>query len=159
MLFHAPGQRLGELPDRSGEVLTSGGDVEICYVACSIGYGVGVFPDLRLDHLIPRERVTEAYLVRIAEGTRITEILLEFKWQNIVPASPFRGIRIFHTLKNLVQRKGIHRRIYVARLRAMLQARNLVLVSRKSGQCSIQLRYPRPERTSYISRVSRYLGR
>src|SRR5262249_9461320 len=58
-----------QVKGRTGQVLNSGEDVEIGYVACDLGFGVGIFPELALVHLIPKERLNEDYLVRLAEGT------------------------------------------------------------------------------------------
>jgi glycosyltransferase involved in cell wall biosynthesis len=57
---------------RQGALLLSGDDIEISFVACSLGLGVGTFPQLRLTHLIPEERVGEPYLTKIKEGTDIS---------------------------------------------------------------------------------------
>ena len=69
-----------QIVDRCGsQVLTSGGDVEICYVACDIGLGIGVFPELRVTHLIPRGRVAKDYLLKLVEGTALSEMLLAYE--------------------------------------------------------------------------------
>jgi len=57
----------------------SGEDIEMCYVACEHGNGMGTFPQLRLTHLIPKERVTVRYLLKVFEGTTISNLLLAFK--------------------------------------------------------------------------------
>src|SRR5262249_37614225 len=63
-----------------GALLLSGDAIEISFVACSLGLGVGTFPQLRLTHLIPEERVREPYLTKIKEGTEISNALLAYKW-------------------------------------------------------------------------------
>ena len=115
------------ISDRRGTDLASGGDIEIDYVACNIGFGVGVFPQLRLIYLIPAGRIEEDYLVRIAEGGLTSSFLLDFKWRQIVPASPFSGIGCLRVVRNVLQKKGIHRRMYFAWLRATLGARGIIL--------------------------------
>lgn len=54
--------------DRTGGLLISGGDDEFSWVAAEMGYGHGIFKDLRLVHLIPRGRVQPEYLKRISYG-------------------------------------------------------------------------------------------
>jgi glycosyltransferase involved in cell wall biosynthesis len=54
--------------DRRGSSLVSGGDNDIVGTALDLGYGVGRFVSLRLIHLIPKERLTLDYVVRLAEG-------------------------------------------------------------------------------------------
>jgi glycosyltransferase involved in cell wall biosynthesis len=117
-----------KINDRSGGMLTGGGDVEICFVACNIGVGVGIFPELRLTHLIPKERVAEDYLVKLAEGIGFSMDLLAYKWEKIVPTSYFSGRSGFlHVLKNLITLNGIQRRMYIAQVRSRLRARKIIL--------------------------------
>jgi glycosyltransferase involved in cell wall biosynthesis len=118
-----------KITDRRGTGLQAGGDEEICYVACNSGFGVGIFPELKLTHLIPRERVQEDYLVRIAEGGWTSDILMLFKWHQIVPKSPFVGLGPLRVVKGVLQKKGIHRRMYLASLRATMRARHILLMN------------------------------
>jgi glycosyltransferase involved in cell wall biosynthesis len=116
-----------KISDRNGNRLISGGDVEICFVACSIGLGVGIFPELKLIHLIPKERLDEDYLVRLAEGIGIAGQLLAYKWQNLLPVSPFASpVEVLLVLRNLLVRKGVRRRMYLASLRSRLRARTMI---------------------------------
>ena len=78
-----------KVSDRSGGALSGGGDVEISYVSCTLGLGVGIFPNLKLTHLIPKERVSEDYLVKLAEGLAGSAALLEYKWENVFPELSF----------------------------------------------------------------------
>jgi GT2 family glycosyltransferase len=111
---------------RRGTQLLSGDDVEICFVACSLGLGVGTFPDLRLTHLIPKVRVSEAYLAKIKEGTDISNALLAYKWLGIVPRSPFSLRSMVVLAKRLATTRGVHRRFHVAEWRATLNARRII---------------------------------
>ena len=117
-----------KITDRRGDALLSGGDLEIGFVACTIGLGLGIFPELKLIHLIPKERINEDYLIRLAEGLETSAIVLQYKWENIYPKSPIAGpVGLARVLKNLVSRKGIHRRMYMAGLRAKFRARSIIL--------------------------------
>ncbi len=57
-----------QLPDRRGEVLTSGGDNDIVFALLRRGWHVGYFPELSLTHLIPSARLAPGYLARINAG-------------------------------------------------------------------------------------------
>jgi glycosyltransferase involved in cell wall biosynthesis len=117
-----------KINDRRGGALSSGGDTEICFVACNIGLGVGIFPELKLIHLIPKERVSEDYLIRLAEGLGTSGDLVAYKWLRRFPVSPFAGrLGLFRVLENLLVRKGVHRRMYIAGLRSRLLARAIIL--------------------------------
>ena len=62
--------------DRSGASLNSGGDDEFSWVACEMGLGKGIFPELGLLHLIRASRVKQEYLLRLAEGIAFSHALL-----------------------------------------------------------------------------------
>jgi glycosyltransferase involved in cell wall biosynthesis len=61
---------------RSGGALLSGEDDEISWVACSMGYGKGLFVSLSLKHLISSNRVKKDYLLKIAKGHAFSRKLL-----------------------------------------------------------------------------------
>ena len=61
---------------RSGTNLTSGEDNDLAYTACDLGLGMGLFGRLRLTHLIPKERLTEEYMLRLAEAMSYSGYLL-----------------------------------------------------------------------------------
>lgn len=72
---------VGECPirktlGRSGGALLSGEDDEISWVACSMGYGKGLFVSLSLKHLISSNRVKSDYLFKIAKGHAFSRKLL-----------------------------------------------------------------------------------
>jgi hypothetical protein len=65
--LHDEGLRARML-DRSGQSLVSGGDNDLAACAIDVGLACGVMSSLHLTHLIPDERLTEAYLLRLIEG-------------------------------------------------------------------------------------------
>ena len=111
---------------RRGALLLSGDDIEISFVACSLGLGVGTFPQLRLTHLIPKERVREPYLTKVKEGTDISNALLAYKWLGIVPRSPFSLRSMLALVRHLATTRGVHRRLHLAGWRAALTARRII---------------------------------
>lgn len=76
LVLHATRKRSFQF-DRSGESLLSGGDNDLAARACDLGLGVGLIASLRLTHLIPPERFTEAYLARLAERIQFSSTLLD----------------------------------------------------------------------------------
>jgi glycosyltransferase involved in cell wall biosynthesis len=118
-----------QITDRQGKTLLSGGDVEICYVACSLGFGMGIFPELKLTHLIPKERISEDYFVTIREATGISNLLLAYKWRGVFPRSPFSVEGLLSVLKNILMNRGIDRRMYLADLRATIKATGIINAS------------------------------
>jgi hypothetical protein len=118
---------------RIGSALLSGDDVELCYTASKLGLGVGTFPELKVLHLIPKERISESYLVKIAEGTRISNILLDYKWFGTPARSPLSARGLLSLAKKILTTDGIHRRMHIANWRAGIMAGKL-LRSRVSAQ-------------------------
>ncbi len=62
--------------DRRGSVLNSGGDLEFSWIACELGLGKGMFPSLKITHLIDQRRVGKQYLLSIAQGHAFSDALL-----------------------------------------------------------------------------------
>lgn len=116
-----------KITGRKGRSLDSSEDLELGYVACDVGMGVGNFPELRVTHLIPKERLNAAYLVKLVEGIGTSTALVEYKWKGIVPTSPFAGLTgIPRVVRTALARKGIRRRMYFAELRSRLRAREII---------------------------------
>ncbi|MES2107459.1 MAG: glycosyltransferase [Bacteroidota bacterium] len=66
--------------DRVGDSLSSGGDNEINIHILRQGYCVAYVPDLKIQHIIPEQRITRAYLSRLNyESSRSwAELLLRY---------------------------------------------------------------------------------
>jgi glycosyltransferase involved in cell wall biosynthesis len=73
--------------DLHGRGLAYGGDTDIAYIGCSIGFGMGVFPELKITHLIPEERCTLPYLLRNLEAHAYSEVLHHWVTTGIIPAA------------------------------------------------------------------------
>jgi GT2 family glycosyltransferase len=127
-----------QMTSRKGKkILMCGEDLEICYVACKLGAGMGIFPQLKLTHLIPKERVSKEYLLKLYEGTRASIMLLIYKRTGIVPQFPERPWGLLGVLKHLVAKRGIYRHMYLANVRATFAARRVIFAARraiKNGQ-------------------------
>jgi hypothetical protein len=74
--LHENGQR-GFQFDRTGDSLLSGGDNDLAACACDLGLGVGLTAALKLQHLIPPERLSVEYLARLAEGIHYSAVVLD----------------------------------------------------------------------------------
>jgi glycosyltransferase involved in cell wall biosynthesis len=122
-----------KLSDRKGNSLLSCGDVEISYVARHKGFGTGIFPELRLVHLIPKERLSIDYLLRIYQASGTSFHLLTYNWNGSFPSNPFRPRALVSMLKNCMTKHGLERRRYLADIRASIEARRLISASRAQG--------------------------
>ena len=119
---------------RRGTALLSGEDIEISHIACEMGLGTGVFPELTLTHLIPKERMSLAYLLRVFEDSETSRHVMTFKWRGILPNDPFRPWGLLSIVKNLALTSGLDRTRYLAGVRAAAKARRIIMASRAHGE-------------------------
>jgi glycosyltransferase involved in cell wall biosynthesis len=63
---------------RRGLSLSSGEDTDLAFSACDLGYGIGRFHCLKLIHLIPAERVSKKYLIRLHASFSVSNEVLAF---------------------------------------------------------------------------------
>jgi hypothetical protein len=115
-----------QITDRKGASLLGHGDYEICFVGCSLELGMGIFPQLRMTHLIPKERTSDEYFIRLLESSRASGQLLAHKWQNVRLQSPYSLRGAFSVIKNILTRRGFERRVFLAHLRGAQMARRLL---------------------------------
>jgi glycosyltransferase involved in cell wall biosynthesis len=115
-----------QITDRQGASLAGGGDTEISFVCCSHGLGIGIFPELKLTHLIPQHRVSEDYFARFVEGTCLSNYLLRYKWQHIIPQSPFSLKTLLSVLKTILLYRGVDRKMRFAWVRALAKAKRII---------------------------------
>ena len=86
VLRRASDPRLAAL-GRTGTSLASSEDIDLAFTACDLGLGTGRFPELRLLHLIPKERVELGYVLRLIENVIASQILMRSLRENL-PAPP-----------------------------------------------------------------------
>jgi glycosyltransferase involved in cell wall biosynthesis len=115
--LHESGKRSFQF-DRNGNSLLSGGDNDLAACACDLGLGIGLIASLKLTHLISRERLTEDYLARLAEGIQYSSTLLDSEYGVRTQRRTALG-RIADSLR-VARLEQPHRRI----LKAALRGRN-----------------------------------
>lgn len=81
--------RRGQL-DLCGDKRLASGDTDICYTGCAMGLGKGVFTSLHLEHLIPAERCTAAYLCKTAYDRGYSDVLHHVLLKGSLPVLPGR---------------------------------------------------------------------
>jgi hypothetical protein len=62
---------------RKGDSLSSSEDTDLAWTACDLGLGTGIFVQLRLTHLIPKERLTLGYFERLLNGVAASHVFLQ----------------------------------------------------------------------------------
>ena len=111
---------------RQGSSLLSGEDREIVFVSCAQGLGIGVFPELKMTHLIPEHRLSVDYMVRLVEGVALSLLLLDYKWRGMIPRSPLHLKALLSVLKAILLHRGFDRRMRFALVRACAKARRTI---------------------------------
>jgi hypothetical protein len=87
---------------------------------------MGVFPSLRVLHLIPARRLDDDYMAQIAHGITTSSMLLAFKWGGVIPDSPYSVISVARLFRHLLLSRGFTRRRAIARYRALITVRRLL---------------------------------
>ncbi len=118
-----------QITGRQGDSLASGEDKEIAHVSCARGFGIGIFPELKIRHLIPKHRISEDYLIRLAEGITLSDLLIDYKWQGkqLQFASDLGVLLRF--FKAILLHRGLDRRFQFAQVRAFAKARRIIETS------------------------------
>lgn len=76
--------------DPMGDQPGYGGDTDLSYTACSIGLGMGVFPQLRITHLIPARRCNLDYLLRNLEAHEFSHYMQHHAREGRFPDASLR---------------------------------------------------------------------
>jgi glycosyltransferase involved in cell wall biosynthesis len=78
---------------RTGDSLLGSEDTDICYSACRVGLGNGIFVALKLTHIIPAQRLEELYLLRLIESQTYSATLLRY-FEGMPVSRPSRAQRL-----------------------------------------------------------------
>jgi len=92
-------------------------------IACNLGLGMGIFPELRLMHLVPQERVSEDYILRATEGIQTGILMIEYKWRGTVPKSLLAPKALLLNIAKLLTKRGMERKMLLVSMRARSKAR------------------------------------
>ena len=110
--------------DRRGASLMSGGDTDMALTACDMGLGTGLFASLQLRHLIPSNRVTLDYLLKMREAhTFSLKILDSFRSRQTYRTSRLR--RAFDFVRAFLM-PGVQGKFRRASLRGDLKAQRVL---------------------------------
>ena len=77
--------RISKVLDRHGENLFSCGDDPFSWLSVGSDTGFGIFPELRITHLIPARRVRQDYLVRLVHGHTFSHVVLRYVVYGTIP--------------------------------------------------------------------------
>ncbi|WP_461789879.1 glycosyltransferase [Pedobacter sp.] len=108
--------------DRTANSLVSGGDTDMILTALDMGYGMAVFKSLKMQHIIPPERLTEHYLLKLMEGLKYSHIILSKLRGNQDIKYRYDFIDFVKNNYYLFRLKGRAKRFYKAKIRGESKA-------------------------------------
>ncbi|MBA3352292.1 MAG: glycosyltransferase family 2 protein [Blastocatellia bacterium] len=120
---------VNEILDRRGKELFCSGDDLFSWAASRMGKGFGVFPELRVVHLISAERLTTNYFLRLVYGWWLSESVLNYLMMGIEP----RRFSLERKARMLLSgaRSGVFEMRYkVAGARGQEQGRRMIVDNR-----------------------------
>ena len=88
--------------DRRGQRLFAGGDDVFSRAAAEVGLGFGVFPELRITHLISAGRLNQQYFFRLIHDHALSHGVLAYLLDGIQPG-PADLVRYVHLLLHAVK--------------------------------------------------------
>jgi glycosyltransferase involved in cell wall biosynthesis len=124
---------LRQMLGRTGRGLGSGDDSDLAFCAHDLGMGTARFISLQLVHLIPKERLTEDYIVRLNAGfARSGEVLHALRSNSLrhQDRPPMRQLRYLY---NLWKKKGMEKKIYRATEKERGQIRQQIAEALRNG--------------------------
>jgi glycosyltransferase involved in cell wall biosynthesis len=83
--------------DRKGDSLVSSGDTDLALVGCDLRLGTGLFASLNLTHLIPKWRLTEAYMAKMLREMMYSVAILAGKRGHKMPSTSW-GRRLWESM-------------------------------------------------------------
>jgi hypothetical protein len=120
-----PGVEIITILDRRGAQLFSGGDDLFSWVASSLGLAFGIFPQLKLTHLIGVSRVQQGYILRLVHTHAFSSAVRHYVFDRLQPPPRrlLKYVRLpLHALKNGL----FSMRCQLAWLRGETQARRFI---------------------------------
>lgn len=117
--------------DRKGKGLMSAGDLDLANTACDLGLDKGVFERLRLEHLIPPERLREEYLLRLTTAMEFSTWAIWWCRDRDRLPKPWGVRRWLKHLRRLAGLSPRERRFHRARMRGRRKALGLRRLSER----------------------------
>lgn len=108
-----------------------GGDTDLAYTSFAIGLGTGVFPELKITHLIPKRRCTTEYLLRNLEAHEYSHLLQYYYRYGTPPPGPSIAGRLRRWLK-WIQGDALDRAMLAAETRGRASALRTIATGRDS---------------------------
>ena len=113
---------LRRMLDRTGTGMGAGGDSDLAWCASDAGMGTGRFCKLKMTHLIPKNRLTEDYIIRLYAGFAASGVVLEAIRPGSSKSLGSKWVNRARELWRSLRSSGIQRRIDAAASKARRKA-------------------------------------
>lgn len=120
--------------DRRGTILSSGGDIDLALTATDLGFGIGRFKLLTLTHLIPAERLTVEYIVRLYSGIGQCYKFLDAVRPPHIAAPKNKYKDAARDVWHLLRGSRLERKLLISRRRAEKEAERVLRESVPNGK-------------------------
>jgi glycosyltransferase involved in cell wall biosynthesis len=117
-----------------GQAIIGGEDTDLALSACDMGMTTGVFRRLEITHLIPADRMSEKYLLRVCKGAATSALLMQLVRGTPVRRLPqgFKWRTRF--LYDCARKWGRKRRFYLAEVRGRRDALRIFAAAHASKE-------------------------
>jgi glycosyltransferase involved in cell wall biosynthesis len=123
--------------DRRGERLFAGGDDLFSHAATKVAMGFGVFPELRITHLISASRLKQQYFLRLIHDHALSHSVLAYMFDGIQPRR-INLVRYVHLLLHAMKNGPFSMRCQWAESRGEAVAARLISANRLKSLASDQ---------------------
>jgi hypothetical protein len=121
------------LSGRTDSSHVAGEDLEFAFTACAEGLGTVTFPELKVTHLISKQRVSRKYLLTLYEGSVTSGHLLDYKWRAITPQDPYTAKGVLAIFANALFLRGTDRGMCFAQKKAVRKALKIIRQTDRSS--------------------------
>ena len=119
------------LLDRCGDRLFCGGDDLFSFVACDEGLSFGIFPALRITHLISSGRLNERYMLRLIHDHAYSHTVLNQRLSGELPHLRY-GVDKIRAVLHGVRHGSFSMKARLAELRGVQAA--MAIIGDRPGQ-------------------------
>jgi hypothetical protein len=117
---------LSIVPHDLRTALTDGDDDLIRYTACKMGFGMGIFPEMRQTCIVSKKEANRRYLAHRTEIHTFIRYMMLYKWQGTLPPNPISLRGALDAFREFLLVDRFRRSLYFNELRGMLKTRRAI---------------------------------
>ena len=124
--------KLSKSLDRNGTSLSCHGDLDMASTAFQLNLAVGIFPQIKLHHLIPQSRLREDYLIQLKRDATESKCIYEYLIEKKLPTIPKPLWRSPGRLLLWIRTNSFGRKIMAAERKGCLTAHEKITQATKN---------------------------